>query len=259
MAGLAPMKAAELFDLTGEVAIVTGASSGLGARFARVLADHGAKVVLAARRVERLEDLAREIGQAALPAALDVADPAAMPGVFDMAEKAFGPVSILINNAGVVVGETFLKTTPEQWEGLRRINLDGVWHMGQEAARRMKERGGNIVNIASVLSFRVTPGESAYCVSKAAVKQLTEAMALELARYKIRVNAIAPGYIVTEMTADYLASPASEASRAAIPMRRVGRPEDLDGTLLLLASSKASGFMTGSTVVVDGGHLTAFM
>jgi 3-oxoacyl-[acyl-carrier protein] reductase len=253
------MKAAELFDLNGEVAIVTGASSGLGARFARVLADHGAKVVLAARRVEKLESLAKEIGQAALPVALDVADPAAMPGVFDKAEKAFGPVSILINNAGVVVGETFLKTTPEQWEWLRRINLDGVWHMGQEAARRMKGRGGTIVNISSILGFRVTPGESAYCVSKAAVKQLTEAMALELARYRIRVNAIAPGYILTEMTADYLTSPASETSRAAIPMRRVGQPDDLDGTLLLLASSKASGFMTGSTIVVDGGHLTAFM
>jgi 3-oxoacyl-[acyl-carrier protein] reductase len=253
------MKAAELFDLNGEVAIVTGASAGLGARFARVLADHGAKVVLAARRVEKLEGLAEEIGPAALSVALDVADPAAMPSVFDKAEKAFGPVSILINNAGVVVGESFLKTTPEQWEWLRRINLDGVWHMGQEAARRMKERGGTIVNISSILGFRVTPGESAYCVSKAAVKQLTEAMALELARYRIRVNAIAPGYIVTEMTEAYLASPASEASRAAIPMQRVGQPEDLDGTLLLLASSKASGFMTGSTIVVDGGHLTAFI
>jgi 3-oxoacyl-[acyl-carrier protein] reductase len=253
------MKAAELFDLTGEIAIVTGASSGLGARFAQVLADHGAKVVLAARRVERLQKLAGEIGASALPVPLDVADRAAMPAVFDAAERAFGPVSILINNAGVVVGESFLNTPPEDWERLRTVNLDGVWHMAQEAARRMKSLGGTIVNIASILSYRVTPGESAYCVSKAAVKQLTEAMALELARHKIRVNAIAPGYIVTEMTEAYLASPASEASRKAIPMRRVGQPSDLDGTLLLLASRKASAFMTGSTIVVDGGHMTAFV
>jgi 3-oxoacyl-[acyl-carrier protein] reductase len=252
------MKAADLFDLTGDVAIVTGASSGLGARFARVLASHGAKVVLAARRVEMLEALAKDIGAAALPVALDVADRAAMPGAFDAAERAFGPVSLLINNAGIVAGGKFLDTTPEEWERIRMVNLDGVWHMGQEAARRMKGRGGAIINIASVLSYRVTPGEPAYCVTKAAVKQMTEAMALELARYRIRVNAIAPGYIVTEMTEAYLASPASEASRKAIPMRRVGQPEDLDGALLLLASRKASAFMTGSTIVVDGGHLTSF-
>jgi 3-oxoacyl-[acyl-carrier protein] reductase len=259
MAGSFPMKAAELFDLTGEIAIVTGASSGLGARFAEVLAAHGAKVVLAARRVDRLKELAAKLGPAAVVAPLDVTDRKAMPAVFEAAKRTFGPVSILINNAGVVVGESFLETPPEDWEKLRKVNLDGVWHMAQEAARRMKSSGGTIVNIASILSYRVTPGESAYCVTKAAVKQLTEAMALELARYKIRVNAIAPGYIVTEMTEAYLASPASEASRNAIPMRRVGEPADLDGTLLLLASNKASGFMTGSTIVVDGGHLTAFV
>jgi 3-oxoacyl-[acyl-carrier protein] reductase len=253
------MNAAELFDLTGEVAVVTGASSGLGARFARVLADHGAKVVLAARRVEKLGKLAKAIGPAALPVALDVRDRAAMPAVFDAAERAFGPASILVNNAGVALGGRFLDMTAEDWETIRTINLDGVWHMAREAARRMKPRGGAIINIASILSYRVTPGEAAYCVTKAAVMQMTAAMALELARDKIRVNAIAPGYIVTEMTEAYLAAPESEASRKAIPMRRAGQPSDLDGTLLLLASTKASGFMTGSTIVVDGGHLTAFV
>jgi 3-oxoacyl-[acyl-carrier protein] reductase len=249
------MKAAELFDLTGEVAIVTGASSGLGERFAKVLADHGAKVVLAARRVERLERLAEAIG----PAALHVENRAQIPKAFDAAEQAFGPVSLLINNAGIVAGGLFAKTTPEEWEKVRGINLDGVWYVAQEAARRMKGRGGTIINIASILSYRVSVGDAAYCVTKGAVKQLTEAMALELARDRIRVNAIAPGYIVTEMTEAFLALPRSQASRDAIPMRRVGQPRDLDGTLLLLASSKASGFMTGSTIVVDGGHLTNFV
>jgi 3-oxoacyl-[acyl-carrier protein] reductase len=259
MAGSVSMQAAELFDLSGEVAIVTGASSGLGARFAEVLAAHGAKVVLAARRVEKLKELAAKIGASALAAPLDVADREAMPAVFDLAERAYGPVSILINNAGVAVGERFLDTTPEEWEKTRAINLDGVWHMAQEAARRMKARGGTIINISSVLAYRVTPGAAAYCVTKAAVAQMTAAMALELARYKIRVNAIAPGYIVTEMTEAYLGTPESEASRKVIPMRRVGQPSDLDGTLLLLASRNASAFMTGSTIVVDGGHLTAFV
>jgi 3-oxoacyl-[acyl-carrier protein] reductase len=251
--------ARDLFDLTGEVAFVTGASSGLGSRFAEVLAAHGAKVVLAARRVDRLKELQAKIGKAQV-VPLDVTDRSSMAPAFDAAEKAFGPVTILVNNAGVASEGKFIDTTPEQWERVRQTNVDALWHLSQEFARRAiaAKTEGTIINIASILGFRVTPGEAAYCVSKAAVVQMTNALALELARHKIRVNAIAPGYIVTEMTEAYLDSPASADTRKRIPQRRAGDPSDLDGTLLLLASKKASGFMTGSTIAVDGGHMQAF-
>jgi 3-oxoacyl-[acyl-carrier protein] reductase len=255
------MHAAQLFDLTGEVALVTGASSGLGTRFTEVLASHGAKVLLAARRTDRLEALCEKIGEAAEVTALDVTDRNQIGAAFDRAEALFGTVTILINNAGVVAAKRFLDHTPEDWERVRATNLDAVWFMAQEAARRMiaAKRAGTIINISSILGYRVTAGNSAYCVTKAAVAQMTQALALELARHNIRVNAIAPGYIATEMTEAYLASAASEPTRRAIPLRRVGEPNDLDGALLLLASSKASGFMTGSTIVADGGHMCAFV
>lgn len=257
---MAPVTSAkDLFDLTGEVALVTGASSGLGSRFAEVLAAHGAKVVLAARRVDRLKELQAKIGKAQV-VPLDVTDHASIAPAFDAAEKAFGPVTLLVNNAGIASEGKFIDTTPEQWERVRQTNVDALWHLSQEFAKRAiaAKAEGAIINIASILGFRVTPGEAAYCVSKAAAVQLTNALALELARYKIRVNAIAPGYIMTEMTEAYLNSPASADTKKRIPQRRVGDPSDLDGTLLLLASKKASGFMTGSTIAVDGGHMQAF-
>lgn len=257
---MAPVTAArDLFDLTGEVALVTGASSGLGARFAEVLAAHGARVVLAARRKDRIDALAASIGRAhAL--VLDVMQPETFPAAFQEAEAVFGPVTLLVNNAGVAGDGKFLDTDAAEWERVWRTNVDAVWHLSQLFARRLIAAGkeGAIINIASVLSYRVTPRAAAYCVSKAAVLQMTNALALELARHKIRVNAIAPGYIVTEMTADYLGSAASEETRKRVPQLRIGDPSDLDGALLLLASKRASGFMTGSTIVADGGHMTAF-
>lgn len=252
----------ELFDLTGEVALVTGASSGLGWRFAEVLAAHGAKVVLAARRVERLEALKASIagrGGKAETVALDVAERDQIAQAFDAAERAFGTVSLLVNNAGVSGGQWALDMSKEDWRSVMSINLDAVWFASQEAARRLVAAGqpGTIINIASLLAFRVSRTLSAYAVAKAGVVQLTAALAVEFARHNIRVNAMAPGYIVTEINQEFFASPKGEAMVRTIPQRRIGSPADLDGTLLLLASSRASGFMTGSTVVVDGGQMLA--
>lgn len=254
------MKPADLFDLTGEVALVTGASSGLGERFAQVLAANGAKVVLAARRVDLLEALVDKIradGGEAIAIELDVADQSAIAPVFDAVEAAFGTVTILVNNAGIDGSSPPLDMTPEQWRKVMAVNVDGVWFCAQEAARRLVAAGkpGSIINIASVLSFRAARTLSAYATSKGAVRQMTHNLALELARHNIRVNAIAPGYILTEINRDLFASPAGEKMIRRIPQRRIADPSELDGTLLLLASSRASGYMTGSTVVVDGGHM----
>lgn len=255
------LPARELFDLTGEVALVTGASSGLGERFARVLTAHGAKVVLAARRIDRLEDLRAEIGDDAAAVPLDVSDIARIAPAFDAAERAFGTVTLLVNNAGTAAPGRFLETSEDDWQRTRAVNLDGAWHVAQEAAQRMAkaQTGGAIINIASVLGYRVTPGNAAYAVTKAAVLHMTGALALELARHRIRVNGLAPGYIATEMTEEFLNSPAADATKRAIPQRRIGAPSDLDGPLLLLASKKASGFMTGATIVADGGHMWSFV
>ncbi len=254
------MHASELFDLSGEVALVTGASSGLGERFAEVLAAHGASVVVAARRVDRLHALVDRIAAAGGKAhalELDVADQSAIAGAFDVAEAVFGTVTILVNNAGVAGNKAVFDVTPDDWRKVMSVNLDGVWFAAQEAARRMKEAGraGNVINIASVLSFRAARTVVAYAASKGAVLQLTRNLALEFARYNIRVNSIAPGYILTEINRQYFESDDSAALIKRIPQRRIGDVSDLDGTLLLLASNKASGYMTGTTVVVDGGHL----
>ncbi len=254
------MHASQLFDLSGEVALVTGASSGLGERFAEVLAAHGASVVVAARRADRLGSLVERItaaGGKALAVELDVSDQSAIAGAFDAAETAFGTATILVNNAGVAGNKAVFDVSPEDWRKVMSVNLDGVWFAAQEAARRMKDAGrqGNIINIASVLSFRAARTVAAYAASKGAVLQLTRNLALEFARYDIRVNSIAPGYILTEINKDYFESDDSAPMIKRIPQRRIGDVSDLDGTLLLLASNKASGYMTGSTVVVDGGHL----
>lgn len=252
------MKAAQLFDLTGRTALVTGASSGLGWRFAQTLAAHGARVGLAARNVERLKILQGEIeaaGGQALSVGLDVTGEGQIPQAFDAVEQNFGTVTILINNAGMAVNKKALDMTPGDWRRQMDVNLDGVWFTAQEAARRMidAEVGGSVVNIASLLALRVASGLSAYAVSKAAVKQLTEALALEWARHDIRVNAIAPGYVLTEINRNFFESGAGDAMIRSIPQRRIAEPHELDGTLLLLASP-ASGFMTGSTIAIDGGQ-----
>ncbi|MGC1575899.1 MAG: glucose 1-dehydrogenase [Beijerinckiaceae bacterium] len=254
------MTPSTLFDLSGAVALVTGASSGLGRRFALVLAQNGASVVLVARRKERLEALAAEIeaaGGRALPVAADVGNRAEIARGFDAAQAKFGPVTVVINNAGVAKPQSFLGMRDETWQETLDINLDAVVATAQEAARRMVASGGGaIVNIASILSFGVQKGNLAYAVSKAAVLQATRAMALELAPKGVRVNAIAPGFFSTEINADYLASPQGEAMSRAVPMGRFGQEGELDGALLLLAS-RAGSFITGATIVVDGGHMLA--
>jgi len=254
------MTASTLFDLSGAVALVTGASSGLGRRFARVLAENGASVVLVARRQERLEALAVEIeakGGKALPVVADIVKRTEIAKAFDDAQAKFGPVTVLVNNAGIAKPQSFLGMREETWRQTLDINLDAVVAASQEAARRMVASGGGaIVNIASILSFGAQKGNLAYAVSKAAVLQATRAMALELAPKGVRVNAIAPGYFSTEINADYLASPQGEAMSRAVPMGRFGQEGELDGALLLLAS-RAGSFITGATIVVDGGHILA--
>ncbi len=247
------------FSLAGQTALVTGASSGLGAHFASVLADAGAKVVLAARRVDRLEVLARDIaakGGSAMAVALDVTDGNSVTAAFDAAEAKCGPVTILINNAGVPSHSPFLGVSPDEWRSTLAVNLDGVFAVGREGAARMSKtgKGGAIINIASILGFAIAKTLAPYCASKAAVISLTKSMALELARYSIRVNAIAPGYFSTEINAGFLDTDAGKAMVARIPLRRFGNLPDLDGPLLLLASD-AGRFMTGSVLTVDGGQL----
>lgn len=254
------MKAAEMFDLRGRVALVTGASSGLGQQFTRALADNGAAVALVARRADRLDALKKEIegkGGKAVSFEADVTDRAAMARAFDAAEKAFGTVTILVNNAGVAQSATrAIEVTAEEWRKVLGIDLDAVFYNAQEAARRMLAAGkqGVVINIASVIAFGASKGTAAYAVAKAAVVQTTKALAIELAFKGVRVNAIAPGWFVTEINDKFLLSEAGNAIKRAIPMGRFGESGDLDGALLLLASD-AGRYMTGATLVVDGGQV----
>src|SRR5258707_244979 len=253
------MKAAEMFSLKGRVALVTGASSGLGTKFAKVLADNGAAVALVARRAERLKALKDDIeakGGEAVAIEADVNDRAAMTRAFDTAEKAFGTVTILVNNAGIAHGGRAVEMPSEEWRKVLSTNLDAVFFWAQEGASRMLagKKQGAIVNIASVLGLAVSKGAVAYATAKAGVVQVTKALAVELAFKGIRVNAIAPGWFVTEMNDDYLLSEAGSAIKREIPMGRFGNPGDLDGALLLLVSDAGS-YITGATVVVDGGQV----
>ena len=254
------MKAAEMFDLKTRVALVTGASSGLGQQFARALADNGAAVALVARRAERLGELQKSIeaaGGQAVAIEADVTDRAAMARAFDAAEKAFGTVTILVNNAGIAQSSTrAIEVTPEEWRKVISVDLDAVFHNAQEAARRMLAAGkpGAIINISSVLGFGVSKGVAAYATAKAAVIQITKALAVELAFKGVRVNAIAPGWFFTEINDKYLMGEAGAALKRDIPMGRFGNQGDLDGALLLLASN-AGNYITGATLVVDGGQV----
>jgi NAD(P)-dependent dehydrogenase (short-subunit alcohol dehydrogenase family) len=251
------MKAADLFDLTGKVALVTGASSGLGVRFAQTLAANGAKVVLVARRADRLAAVKQKIeaaGGKAIAAEADVLDRDAMKRAFDAAEKAFGTVTLLVNNAGVTHADRVTDMPEETWRRVVGTNLDAVLYWAQEAAKRMiaAKQQGAIVNIASIYGFGVSRGVAAYAVAKAGVVQLTKALAVELAFKGVRVNAIAPGFIKTEINDEYLDS--HPDMTRAIPVGRFGETGDLDGALLLLCSD-AGRFMAGSTVTVDGGQI----
>jgi NAD(P)-dependent dehydrogenase (short-subunit alcohol dehydrogenase family) len=255
------MRSTHTFSVAGKVALITGASSGFGKHFAMVLAREGAKVGLAARRLDALESVAREIrgaGGVAATVKLDVADIASIAPAVAAVERELGRIDVLVNNSGTSVVKPLLEQTEQDWDAVVDVNLKGAFFVAGEVARRMRDdgRGGSIVNIESILSFRQTGHIPGYVASKAGLTQLTKTMALELARYNIRVNGIAPGYFSTDINRDYLASEAGAAMIKRIPQRRAGNIEDLEGPLLLLASD-ASRYMTGTTLVVDGGHLVS--
>lgn len=242
--------------LDGKRALVTGASSGLGQHFAKVLGTAGADVVLAARRLDRVEDGAVALqakGVSATALLLDVTDANAVAAHFANAP----PYDIVVNNAGVAGASAALDTATADFDAVLDTNLSGVFSVAREAAIRMKGNGGGaIINIASILGLRVSGGVAAYAASKAAVVQLTKALALEWARYGVRVNALCPGYIATPINADFFQSDAGQALIKRIPQRRLGQLTDLDAPLLLLASDQSI-FMTGSVLAVDGGHLVS--
>ena len=253
------MNPASLFDLRGKVALVTGASSGLGHHFARTLASAGASVVATARRTDKLAALVDEIAKAggkAVAMPMDVTQRASVERVIADAGKSLGAPDIVVNNAGIAHSKPSLELTEEEWRRVLDTNLDGAWWVAQESAKAMvaSGKGGSIINIASVLGLRVATSLLAYATAKAALIQATKALALEWARHRIRVNAIAPGYIETDMTEGFFKTEAGLATIKRVPQRRIGKPADLDGALLLLASDAGS-YMTGSVVVVDGGHV----
>jgi NAD(P)-dependent dehydrogenase (short-subunit alcohol dehydrogenase family) len=247
--------------LSGKRALVTGASSGLGRHFARVLARVGARVVLAARRREPLQALRAEIEAAGGEAAvvgLDVASASQVEEAVRSAAARFGGLDILVNNAGINAPAGFLDIEEAEWDRVLDTNLKGAFLVAQAVARAMRDAGtgGSIVNVASILGIRVAGQVASYVASKAGLVHLTQAMALELARHRIRVNALCPGYIETDLNRDFFATDAGQALLKRVPMRRLGRPGDLNGALLLLCSD-ASSFMTGSVIAVDGGHLVS--
>jgi NAD(P)-dependent dehydrogenase (short-subunit alcohol dehydrogenase family) len=250
-----------LFSLAGRSALVTGASAGLGTHFAQVLAAAGAQVWLAARRVDRLQALQsgmRGRGARAECIALDVTDAASVRNAFDTMAAAGSLPDIVINNAGVGLGTPALATSEEDWDQVLDTNLKGAWLVATEAARRLValERKGSIVNIASILGERVGAFVAPYAASKAGLIQLTKALALEWARHGIRVNALCPGYVATDINRDFLASEEGDRMRKRIPQRRFGEARDLDGPLLLLASD-AGRYVTGAVLAADGGHLVS--
>jgi NAD(P)-dependent dehydrogenase (short-subunit alcohol dehydrogenase family) len=246
------------FDLAGQVALVTGASSGIGRHLAELLAAAGAKVALAARRVERLDEAAREIAAAggqSLPIACDVTRSDSVATAVATAEADLGPLTLLVNNAGVTVAKPVLQHTEEEWDYVLDTNLKGAWLMAREFAQHLvdRQRPGRIVNIASVLGVRTIARVPSYTAAKAGLIHLTHVLAMELARHGILVNAIAPGYVETDFNREFLRSEAGKKLEARIPLRRVGRPDDLDGAMLLLASP-AGAYITGAVIAVDGGH-----
>lgn len=246
-----------MYEVAGKRAIVTGASSGLGAHFARTLAAQGAEVILAARRDDKLLLVAEAIlaaGGRCRTAQLDVSSSASITEQGALFEN----IDIVVNNAGLVHEGAALDLAESDWDVVIDTNLKGMFLIAQAAARAMRTRGigGSIINVASILGLRQAGGVAPYAVSKAGAIQLTKSLALEWARYGIRVNALAPGYLDTELNSAFWTTDAGKAMIRRIPMRRLGGLGDLDGPLLLLAS-EASRYMTGSVLVIDGGHLTS--
>lgn len=250
-----------ILNLTDRTALVTGASSGLGRHFAGVLARAGARVALAARRADALEDTRAAIeaaGGSAVTVAMDVTDADSVTLAVDEAARRLGRIDILVNNAGVTASAPFLDMSEEDWGRVIDTNLTGCARVARAVGQRMRDdgAGGRIVNIASILGVRVAGQVASYVASKGGLVHLTKAMALELARHGIRVNALCPGYLETELNQDFFASDAGKALIRRIPQRRLGRLDELDGPLLLLCSDAGS-YMTGSVIAVDGGHLVS--
>lgn len=247
------------FSLEGKVALVTGASSGFGKHFATVLSQAGAKVVLAARRTELIQAEADKIivgGGEAMAVTMDVTSSASISAALDEIEVAFGVVTIVINNAGITIPKLLLDLSDDDWTNVIDTNLSGVAYVARESARRMIAAGvgGSIVNIASIIAERVQKALTPYAASKAGVVQFTKAAALEFAQHNIRVNALCPGYFITDLNSEWFKTSEGQALIMRIPQRRTGILTELNGPLLLLASDAGS-LMTGSAVTVDGGHV----
>ncbi len=244
------------FDLSGKVALITGASSGLGKHFAKTLSSNGAITILAARRVEEMEKLQSELENDSFIINLDVTSKESVNSLKDEIENTIGRLDIVINNAGISDPVRFKDISEDSWLSILETNLNGAFRIAKMATDIMLKNkdGGNIINIASILAERVGLNLASYASAKAALVQLTKSMALELARSNIRVNALAPGYILTEINQDFFDTEEGQEYISKIPMKRLGLESELDGALLLLASD-ASSFMTGSVITVDGGHV----
>jgi len=254
------MNVNQLFRLDGKTVFITGASSGIGKHCAIFLAQAGANVAIASRRIDQLQSVVDEITQLGSQAKvfeIDVTNKKSVAKCFDELAQWSLP-TIVINNAGISINRKMLDQTEEDWDRVIDTNLKGCWLVATEAARRLAAANtlGNIINIASILGERVIGGVAPYVISKAGVVQLTKVMALELARHQIRVNALLPGYVITDLNREFLLSEAGQKILARIPSRRFNNLEDLNGPLLLLASD-ASKAMTGATIAVDGGHLVS--